>query len=266
MYHAHFGLTATPFTSQPIAANYVPTDGHEEALARLEFLAETQSGSGLLLGPAGSGKTLLLEVFARRCRRRGIMAAQVSAAQSDESELLFSIAAQLGVSLGGTLPHARLSRALSDRLTELRYDQVSSVILVDDLDRADLDRLGVLDGLLTSLQRTPLLTVVLSGTSDAIGRLSIPMRVRADLQVDVPVWDQGDVRKFISYRLAQSGCTAALFDDGAISVLWEASGGNPRHVGQLANLSLIAAAAHGLGEVDSQIVEEVCRELCVSQA
>jgi type II secretory pathway predicted ATPase ExeA len=266
MYHAHFGLTATPFPSQPSAACYVPTGGHEEVLARLEFLMETQAGSGMLVGPPGCGKTLLLEVFARQIRRRSMAAAMVSAAQADETELLFGIAAQLGVSLPASLPQPRILRGLSDRLSELQYERVPVAVLVDDLDRTRGERLLAIDTLLASLQRWSGVTVVVAGTNEFLERLPTAMSRRADLRIDVPLWDQDEVRQFLATRLIKCGAAGTLFDDGAIAVIFEAAEGNPRRVGQLANLALIAAAANSIHEVDAAIVEEVCRELCVSPA
>ena len=263
MYHAHFGLTATPFTSQPVPAHYVPTAGHEEAIARLEFLSDTQSGLGFLVGPPGSGKSLLLGVFARNRRRQGIAAALVSAAQGDLSELQFSIAAQLGVSLPGWQTPSRLMRLLSDRLAELRYDQTSTVLLIDDLDRVGDDHFQQVSELLASLPQTPLLSVVLAASYEAVERLPASLAQRADLRIEVFPWDLDDVRQYLSVRLARCGCASLLFDDGAISVLFEASEGNPRRLGQLANLALVAAAAKDILTIDADTVEEVCRELCV---
>lgn len=266
MYHAHFGLTATPFTSQPAPAHYVATPGHEEALARLEFLSETQSSSGLLVGPPGSGKTLLLEVLARSRRRKGMAAAVVSAAQADVAELQFLVAAQFGVSLSGSLPASRLTRALADRLTELRYDQIAAVLLVDDLDRAGEERLLALDEFLASLPHAAHLTIVMAGSPESVERLPCSMAQRADLRIEVPAWDESDVRQFLASCLARCGCTASLFDDGAVATLLEACAGNPRRVSQMANLTLVAAAASGLTTIDSETVEEVCRELCFDSA
>jgi len=266
MYHAHFGLTATPFPSQPLVASYVATAGHEEVLARLEFLLETQSASGMLIGAPGSGKTLLLEVFARQVRRRSMAAALVSAAQADECELIFSIAAQLGVSLPAAMPMPRLMRGLSDRLAELQYDRVPAAVLVDDLDLLSDESLLTMDTMLAALQHRASLTIVLAGTSELLDRLPTGIARRADLRVEMPVWDQDEVRQFIATRLARCGAAAMLFNDRAINGIYEASEGNPRQAGQLANLALIAAAAHQLSEVDGEIVGEVCRELCVSRA
>jgi hypothetical protein len=66
MYQAYWGLASSPFRGHldPRAFHQGPTQ--EEALARLHFLVDEQRTVGLLLGEAGSGKSLLLEVFAQQ--------------------------------------------------------------------------------------------------------------------------------------------------------------------------------------------------------
>jgi type II secretory pathway predicted ATPase ExeA len=265
MYHAHFGLVSAPFSSFPTAAHFVATPGHEEALARLEFLGESRSACGLLGGPSGYGKTMLLEVFARILRRRCTQTAFVSAASADSHELLFTIACQLGVAVGPSLQTPRLLRAIVDRLAELRYDHVPTALLVDDVDRASDERLIMLDELLAALPPSDVPTVVLAGSFESMGRLYPPIARRADLRVEVPAWDEADIQQYITQRLTKSGCTGQLFEEGAIRSLLEVSGGNPRRVSQLANLALVAAAANEQPKIDANMVEEVCRELCVAR-
>ena len=71
MYQSHWGLRESPFRNCLDPQSFYQSPTHEEALARLHFLVEQHRRLGLLLGPAGSGKSLLLEVFAAATRRRG---------------------------------------------------------------------------------------------------------------------------------------------------------------------------------------------------
>ena len=75
MYASHWGLRESPFRNCLDPHCFYQSPTHEEALARLHFLVEQHRRLGLLLGPDGSGKSLLLEVFAaqsapRRATRR----------------------------------------------------------------------------------------------------------------------------------------------------------------------------------------------------
>ena len=54
------------------------TPPHEEAMARLEYLIEQRRRFGLLRGPAGTGKSLVLKEAAREAKRLGRDVAAVS--------------------------------------------------------------------------------------------------------------------------------------------------------------------------------------------
>ena len=71
MYQTHWGLRETPFRTCLDPRFFYQSPTHEEALARLHFLVEQNRRLGVLLGEPGSGKSLLLEVFAAEGRRDG---------------------------------------------------------------------------------------------------------------------------------------------------------------------------------------------------
>src|SRR5260370_40516061 len=100
-YRAHWGLTEAPFRGAFDARFFYESPTHEEALARLQFLVEERQRLGLLLGETGTGKSMLLEVFARNLRRNGSQVANISLAGADLREFLWLIAAELGLNPSG---------------------------------------------------------------------------------------------------------------------------------------------------------------------
>ena len=71
MARKYWGLRESPFREALDWRRFYSSPMHEEALARLEFLVADRRRLGLLLGAPGCGKSLVLEVFARRLRREG---------------------------------------------------------------------------------------------------------------------------------------------------------------------------------------------------
>ena len=70
MYQSHWGLRQSPFRSCLDPQSFYQSPTHDEALARLHFLVDEHRRLGLLMGPAGSGKSLLSwRSFARQLRR-----------------------------------------------------------------------------------------------------------------------------------------------------------------------------------------------------
>ena len=97
MYPSHWGLRESPFRNCLDPRLFYQSPTHDEALARLHFLVEQHRRVGLLLGPDGSGKSFLLEVFAEQLRRSGRPAAKVSLLAIEPAELLWLVALELGL-------------------------------------------------------------------------------------------------------------------------------------------------------------------------
>ena len=123
MYASHWGLRESPFRNCTDPHCFYQSPTHEEALARLHFLVEQHRRLGLLLGPEGSGKSFLLEVFAGQFRRSGRPAAKVNLLAIEPAELLWLVALELGLNPDPGSPTAALWRMVTDRLLENRYQQ-----------------------------------------------------------------------------------------------------------------------------------------------
>lgn len=264
MYHTHWGLHESPFRSSLDPQFFYQSPTHEEALARLHFLVEGRRRLGLLMGPTGSGKSLLLEVFAQRLRRDGIPAVHLSLLGAGPAEMLGLLAAELKLGREPSASVAALWRAVTDRLIEYRYQQLEAVLLFDDADRADRRVLAQV-ARLAQFDPSPQsrLTIVLAGQRKRMGRLGHRLLELAELRIDVEPWEPSDTKDFISTSMSQAGCRSPVFDEPAVARLHELCHGIPRRVSQLADLSLLAGAGAELKQIDADTVESVYHELGV---
>ncbi len=248
------------------SALFFPSPTHEEALARLHFLVEDRRRLGLLLGASGTGKSLTLEVFARRLRRAGAQVANINLLGLDIHEFLWLTAAELGVNPDRRDDPFRLWRSVLDRLTENRYQQLDTVILLDDADEANpqlqehLVRLAQLDGSGTRLM------IVLTCATNAVGRLPQRILEIADLRIDIEIWEPADTVQYITSALTRAGRSTSTFTEEALHRLHDLTDGIPRRVNQLANLALLAAAGSKLPLVDTDTVDGAFHELGVIEA
>ncbi|MEE8451227.1 MAG: AAA family ATPase [Thermoguttaceae bacterium] len=264
MYQSHWGLEKTPFRGCLDPDFFFESPTHEEALARLHFLVEQRRRLGLLIGTSGSGKSLLLEVFAQQLRRGGLPVAKLSVLGLEPVDTLSQIAAgfELNPDPGDSV--ARLWRMVTDRLSEFRYQQLDATLLLDDADRASKPVLDMITRL-AQHDSSPesRLTIVLAGQRERLGRLGDRLLGLAELRIDIEPWEATDTEDYLKSSLARAGCETPIFDPPAVARLHELTHGIPRHIGQLADLALLAGAGEELKQINAKVVESVYQELGV---
>ncbi len=264
MYHAHWGLEESPFGSRLDPRFFHESPTHEEALARLHFLVDQGRRLGLLTGLPGSGKSMLLEVFAGEVRREGRPVAKVNLLGIETEELLAEVAARLGVYPGPARDRLPLWRTVVDRLAELRYQQTDAVILFDSTDQAPPDVLTAVARLAQAdLSPSSRLTLVLACRPDRVERLGQTLLEMAALRIDLQPWEQADTHAYLNHSLDKAGCRTSVFEEEAVGRIHELARGVPRRVSQLADLALAAGAGGRLESIDAGTVDSVYRELGV---
>lgn len=263
-YRAHWGLRETPFPSGITPRLFYQSPSHEEALARLEFLVEQRQRLGLLLGPSGTGKSLVLDRLASNLRRRGAQVANISLLGADLHEFLWLLAAELGLNPDRKENTFSLWRSLIDRIAENRYQQLDTVILLDDADRGMPEVLDHLVRLIQSDRGLPTsLVLVLAAPTENVTRIGSRLLELAELRIDLEPWEESDTGGYLVTALAQAGRKTLLFTDAAVLRLHDLSGGIPRRVNQLAALALVAGAGLQLSHIDADTIDSVYRELGV---
>jgi type II secretory pathway predicted ATPase ExeA len=262
MFRKHWGLRELPFGSGVDPKAFFPSPPHEEALARLQFLVEENRRVGMLMGPTGSGKSLLLAVLTQQLRRNGYQVANLNLLGSEDREFLWTLSAALNMNPPRTAHTFALWRGITDKIVENRYQQCGTVLLLDDADEASGD---VLSHVVRVAQSDPSpsarLTVLLAASSERIECLGPRLLELAELRIDIEAWEEADTSAYVTSALIRAGRSTPAFDEAALARLHELSSGNPRRIGQLANLALLAGAGRQLERVDADTIDAVCHEL-----
>jgi general secretion pathway protein A len=264
MYLAYWGLGQSPFRGTLDPRSFHQGPPQEEALARLHFLVDQQRTLGLLLGESGSGKSLLLERFARELGVVNRQTAVVSLVGADRHEFLWLLAGKLGVELVSAAGEFALARAVEDHLVANRYQQLSTILLLDDADEARGDVLDEIARLAQLNQASDArLTIVLAARPREARRLGARLLELSELRVDLDGWDADETAAFVKSSLAAAGRSTPIFNETALARLHVLSEGLPRRIKQLADLALLAGAGANLAQIDAELVDAVCRELGV---
>ncbi len=95
MYAQHWGLVDIPFQSTIDQRWFYEGPSHEEAVARLLFIVEQHRRLGVLVGEAGTGKSMLLAVLKRAVQRAQGQVINVNVAGRSGDEVVWELAAGL---------------------------------------------------------------------------------------------------------------------------------------------------------------------------
>lgn len=264
MYQQYWGLDESPFRGGLDVPRFYATAGHDEALARLHFLVDQRRRLGLLTGPAGIGKSLLLEVFAQEIREAGGQVARTSLIGADAHELLWTLAAQFGLNPALAATPFTLWRRLADRLIEGRYERTQMLVLLDDADEADS---AVCELVLRLVQLDPhpdsRLTFVLVGGGQGRSRLEPRILEQAELAIRLEPWTLDETRGYVEFALREAARQKPIFSPVAVERLHQLSRGIPLAIKQLADLSLLAGAGLDQPQIDADTVDGAFAELGV---
>lgn len=261
MYCDFWNLTQAPFNQRLDQGYFFESEIHEEALARLLFIAEEQKKCGVLSGPAGTGKTLTLKVFQQLLKRTPHQCEFLDLIGLGEEELLWQVCAslRLGPALDTKLP--QLWRQLSDYLIGLQLIQGRQILLLDHVDQARTECISAIERLLhVGNQQFPALSLVLTldhqNTThvDTVSRLS-------DLSIELDCFERETTESYITSRLSWSGCQADLFTPAAYQEIQVASQGIPEKINQICDLALLAGFEQNLPTIDADVIKRACHEI-----
>ncbi|MFV2067517.1 MAG: AAA family ATPase [Pirellulales bacterium] len=209
-----------------------------EAVARMEHLIDRRHRLGLIAGPAGSGKSWILESLHVEFVRRGAAVAHVSAIGSDPREFLWQLNAQLGTRPPYDDSPFRLWRRLTDRLSENRTIEQSTILLLDDIDRGQ----GNLQTLIVRIVahdacRGAGPAVIVSATRDGRDRLASNLTRLVELHICLEPWTRHEIGDYVEKNLAQAVGPPVAMEAAAVTRLHQLSRGVPRRARRLAALA-----------------------------
>lgn len=262
MFIGHWGLNEAPFEESLDVLRFEGSAGHEEALARLSFLAEQRRPFGFLLGEEGTGKSLLLAVLADEVRDRQQPAAVIDLLGLNADEMLWQVAVTLDLAPADAAGSRTLWRSISDHLSAMQQARVPTVLIFDHLERAGSGCLSALERLL-HLQATCdcWTTFLVSARNADAFRFAGLMSEFSSLRVELPPLDAAETDRYVTARLNAAGCVEHPFDRSASAEIFRQTGGVPRAINRLCELSLLAAIGSGRERVDAAIVRHVAAEL-----
>ncbi|HEY2894980.1 MAG TPA: AAA family ATPase [Pirellulales bacterium] len=266
IYEDSFKLQARPFLAAPQIEHYFPASIIENARQSLSRAIARGTGAGLIIGPAGTGKTLLCHMLGYEFRERFAVALLANGRLSTRHALLQAILYELRLPYRG-LDEGESRLALLDAL-EPRPDGIDGLLLIVDEAHALPGKLLEEIRLLTNLVRAgqPRVRVVLAGAPRLDERFASPALSAFSQRIAARCYlEPLDSVETAAYVRAQIECVggdaARLLTDDALRAVYRATDGVPRLINQVCDHALILADLAGLEQLTSETIDEAWADL-----
>jgi general secretion pathway protein A len=272
MYEQHWGLKEKPFQNTPDTRYLYLSGQHEDALMKLGYVLAQDLGCGVLTGVFGCGKTLLGRVILNDLGRDRYACAFISnPCVGEPAELLRAVVRGLSPQ---ALPEKKtelLADPLLEKLGSILIDNVRdgkrNIVVIDEAHTIEDNRLFEQMRLLLNFQLEDrfLLTLMVLGQPELKDKISgnKPLDQRAAVRCFLGPLGDEDVVKYISHRLKVAGKDApaeSIFDKESLQAIAKFSGGIPRRINTVCDLSLMTGFALKAEKVTAELVEEVIKD------
>lgn len=231
----------------------------------MQYVIKERKGAAVLTGEYGSGKTLLSRVLMEELLDEKYKVALIFNPNLPNLQMLKEIIYQLC----GEYPTTQDKALLIHKLDEILYGNYNlnkkTVILVDEAQAIDddqsFDELRLL--LNFQLNDTFLLTIILLGQPELKERINnLPQfRQRLSVRYHLKALDANETYEYVKYRLKIAGAQEEIFEEPAFNEIYRFSGGIPRKINNICDLSLLVASGENLAKINKNTITEVAEDL-----
>jgi type II secretory pathway predicted ATPase ExeA len=259
-----WGASAPPF-AETCAVPYESPTFHN-TLGELEQLLRLRA-SGVLYGPNGTGKSLLLDALLDRLSDKEFLAVKHAHASVTGPDLLRSLCRAYGLE-----PSMRRSDNVHRLLKHWHaLGALHPVVVIDEaqqLDSRALEELRLLCAdrtCLTGKACTAPLSLLLCGDQDLLPTLAMgvhrALRSRLGFCVTTTPFSEAQTVEYVIHRWREAGVQNCPFDAPALTLLHQAAAGVPRTLNQIGTLATTLAARAKSATIGPQHVQEALAQL-----
>lgn len=269
MYNKYWGLNEKPFENTPDPRFLFRSEQHEEGLSRLLYAVREDKGAALLTGVFGCGKTLLSRALIRELGADKYKVVYIGNPLLSYVELLMTIARGLGVT---DLPEKKtevLTNVVLDSLEKAlqnnRRDGKETVVIIDEAHIITEHKVWEEIRLLLNFQLDDvfLLTLVLMGQPELKNNIMSNKQLsqRIAIRYHLNGFKREETSEYIKYRLKMAGREEPIFNDKALALIHDKSGGIPRRINQICDMCLLAGFGQKLDQIGPEVAQEVVSDL-----
>lgn len=230
----------------------------------MEYAIMNRDGFAVITGEIGSGKTTLIGKLLMGLDYDTIIA-RIFHTHVDGIEFLQALLEEFGIKEYGDTKVALLSK-INNFLIDA-YSRNKKIILIIDeaqnLSEKLLEEIRLLTDLETNNEK--LMNLILVGQPELNETLDQPqleqLTQRIRFRFHIGPLTEEEMSEYIDHRLSVAGNTTAVFSKKSMPLLYEYTGGIPRLINALCDVSLICGYAEESSTVDNKIIKIAIKEL-----
>lgn len=265
MYEATFGFHKRPFAAVPRIDQYFPASAIETARMTLARCIERGEGAGMVVGPSGTGKTLLCQLLAEQFKDAFAVARLPSGRLSTRRALFQAILYELGLPFRD-MDEGELRLALIDHLAQGERCPHGMLLMIDEahtLPLRLLEEVRMITNLVADGQ--PRVRLVLLGNAVLEERFASPklesFSQRLVGRCYLESYNREETEQFIHAQLHATGGDPGIISSDACCSVYQATDGVPRLINQVCDHALLLCYAAGRRQISSMNVEEAWADL-----
>ena len=272
MFDNFYSLTGKPFQLTPDPEFYFRSVTHRKALSYLGYGLAQGEGFIVITGEVGSGKSTLVAHMMESLDESQVTVAQVVTSKLDGEEIVHVVARSFGLDIEGHDKATALTEIESFLHEEAREGRRCLLVMDEsqNLSVSALEELRMLSNF--QLGNHPLLQTLLLGQPEF--RVTIQsdpgleqLRQRVIAAHHLEPMQKGEIEPYIVHRLKVVGWDGnPAFDQRVFTELYEASGGIPRRINQIANRLLLLGAVEERSRIDAAMLQNVLAEMEAERA
>lgn len=263
MYENYFNLDAKPFHMTPDLDLLFLSAKHKEAISCMEFGVKEDIGIILLTGEIGTGKTTLIRHIIEGIKDDIDVAAIYNTNVTTE-QLIASVMEQFGLDPDFD-NKSRAVKALQTHFKSLRALKRKPLLIIDDAQNLSLKTLEEIR-LIAQLQNSirMLVQIILVGQPKLEAKLGDPnassLAQRVSISYHLLPFSRKEAEEYIIYRLNKVGGRSSLFNQAAIDLVYNTTGGIPRTINLLCDNAMTYAHTNRIKCVDAPCITAVLKE------
>lgn len=265
-YVPYWNLREKPFQNVVDLRFVYLAEQHREGLARLIYLVNNQKTGGVLTGPYGVGKSVIMELFARDIGAVGRTKYLGLSIMPGETSALVRRILELVEYRNHPADMSEALAILQNMAANSKTGLGHAVLAIDEAqlinDAATWQFLHLLTNIVTPSGSDPPVhasfTLILCGHTDLIRHLKSypPLAQRMQLVWKLNPLTENQTIEYIQQRMRSAGGDVWVFTDDAMREIHRAANGLPRLINNVCDIALFLGYAAKVQKVTREIAQE----------